>query len=165
MTHSVLYEFLKRHVIFRYILVCLPVLLSATYIYFYLADLGGVIKVLNTNDSITSQVLGMGNLYEVRSYSVDEAGFYEVSLIGSRETQFDTTWGSELYQVYIIDDHWYKMITSNGETFYSADSLVYDSVAFENDEFRLQTGTTVYKIKQDELIAKVFLDKEGYKVE
>lgn len=165
MTHSVLYEFLKRHVIFRYILICLPALLSATYIYFYLADLGGVVKVLDTNDSITSQVLGMGNLYEVRSYSVDEAGFYEVSLIGSRETQFDTTWGSELYQVYIVDEHWYKMVTSNGETFYSADSLVYDSVAFENDEFRLQTGTTVYKIKQDELIAKVFLDKEGYKVE
>lgn len=165
MKHSVLYDFLKRHIIFRYILVYAPVLLSATYIYFYLADLGGLVKVLDTNDSITSQVLGMGNLYEVRSYNINEDGSYEVSLIGSRETQFDTTWGSELYQLYIIDENWYKMITSNGETFYAADSLVYDSVAFENEEFRLQSGRMVYKVGRDELIAKIFLDKEGYKVE
>lgn len=148
--YSTLNRFFDKFPYMRLIVCYLPCLLVLPFSLFYMIDLARVVTTLSYNNVHAEDSRQAGTLKEVTDFNKTDSG-YDIIVSGSDSFEVDVYYGDKIYTLYSAGDSWYKLAVSDYDFMYV-------------DVIDLPLGEGVLDVPFGEVIAEVYLTKDGYEV-
>ena len=161
MIHSNLVKFFNKHWFIQLVLCFLPSIMISIYLFAYGCNIADIVNMCDYNNKMVKSGLDSNSIKEVSLFEKKSENNYSAVIEGSGNTEEEVGLGNEIYSVAIIDNSWYKIITSSGKELYQTECEFFSVRSLTDNKYEVKVGKDSFKVNKGDIICSVFLDKSG----
>lgn len=161
MIRSNLIKFLNKHTCIQLVVCFLPILFIIVYIFAYMFDVSGLISVFEYNNKMTMEDMASDLIKEVSFFEENADGTYTVIIEDSDSVEEDIDLGMTIYNVTLLDDSWFAVVTKSGERMYQTECDLFGVEPLDDGRYKIIVDDKSFEIDKNSIVCDVVLNKDG----